>query len=129
MRRHSRRRFGFTLAEVMIVVVLLGILTAIALPVWSSSTVPAGRSSAQADLIQLQSYMTDAYQQTGQYPASTAGYVSSAIGSFHPSSTNTYQITTAGGGQSSVIAVWNANLGVTCTMTIGTGANPGQPSC
>ncbi|MDD4169476.1 MAG: prepilin-type N-terminal cleavage/methylation domain-containing protein [Desulfotomaculaceae bacterium] len=45
-----RNRKGFTLVELMVVVVIIAVLTAIAVPVYTSSTKKAERSAVEANL-------------------------------------------------------------------------------
>ena len=46
----GRNQKGFTLVELMVVVVIIGILSAIAVPVYSSVTAKANRSAVEANL-------------------------------------------------------------------------------
>lgn len=66
-----KRRHGFTLVEVLIVVVILGILAATVLPQFTASTSDAKEASLAANLAtmraQIQLYR---FQHNGAYPAS-----------------------------------------------------------
>ena len=58
---------GFTLIEVMIVVVIIGILAAIAYPSYQEHVRKAKRADAQAALMELSQFMERHYTATGNY--------------------------------------------------------------
>jgi len=70
------RRSGFTLIEVLIVVVILGILAATVLPQFTASTANAKESALRADLAQLRSQIQlYRFQHDGVFPNGTADNV------------------------------------------------------
>ena len=74
LKKRSRR--GFTLIEVLIVVVILGILAATVLPQFTSSSANAKESALRADLSQLRSQIgLYRFQHDGVYPNGTADNV------------------------------------------------------
>jgi prepilin-type N-terminal cleavage/methylation domain-containing protein len=72
----KNRRHGFTLIEVLIVVVILGILAATVLPQFTSSTANAKESALRADLAQLRAQIQlYKFQHDGVFPNGTADNV------------------------------------------------------
>lgn len=64
---HTKHK-GFTLIELMIVVAVVGILTAIAYPSYAEYVRRGHRSDAKAALLQAQQWLERAATATGQYP-------------------------------------------------------------
>ena len=79
---------GFTLIELLIAVVIVGLLTAIAIPSYKNYVIRAARSSAQGELLQLAGLQEKIYLNataytpniTGTYNGNTAANNSAATG-------------------------------------------------
>jgi len=71
--RHARSRtLGFTLIEVMIVVGVIGILSAIAFPSYNQYVQRTHRANARAALLQTAQWLERAATAQGSYPAAAA---------------------------------------------------------
>lgn len=69
MNLRRRLQYGFTLVELLIVVVILGVLAAIALPQFSASTDDSKVAALDASLNNLRTAVELYYQQHGSYPS------------------------------------------------------------
>jgi len=70
-------RKGFTLIEILIVVVILGILAAIIVPQFTNAADDASISSARTQLQSVRAQVELYYSQEGNYPANYAAMVTS----------------------------------------------------
>ena len=81
--KRSRGR-GFTLVEVMVVVAILAIIAAIAIPIYSHYIKDAKIGRAESNLVLLSTLMERYYQNNNAYPASNPGLIPNAIPGWNP---------------------------------------------
>ena len=122
------RQRGFTLIEVMIVVVLIGILSAVAIPQYSSYLMRQKIKAAQTDLATAVMAMESRYNLDMAYPgatgtsatAATTTDMTSAITSWAPSQTKDfyYTIQASSGTTYTLAATGYTNKLSTCTISI-----------
>ena len=119
MQQHKNR--GFTLIELMIVVAIIAILAAIAMPLYSDYVLRSKLRTAQSDLMALSSTVENFRQRTLGYPASDAAAkkgwnAATKAGQF------TYSYTVTSGGYE-LTAVAGSALGKAdgCTLKLDSG--------
>ncbi len=102
MRFH--RANGFTLIELMIVVVIIGILAAIAMPSYNNYVIRGSRSAAQTELLELASLQEKIYLNSNTYSANiSTAYTGNSGGGLGKTSGKTsdskYTLTLVSAGQ------------------------------
>lgn len=109
-RAHRATQQGFTLIELMIVVAIIGILAAVAIPAYQDYTVRAKVTEAMNIAAGAKTAVAEFYQSEGTWPADAA-----AAGIEATTSTNVSGLTVTGNG---VITVTTQNLGTGITGAI-----------
>jgi len=88
MKKSLRNQAGFTLVELMIVIVIVGILAAVAVPIYQSNISKAKMSECDAALGTIRTALRVCYAQNGQYPVNAAGTAITASDSLDISATD-----------------------------------------
>lgn len=70
---------AFTLIELLVTVVIIGILSAIAIPNYMSSVVRGSRSAVQTELVQMAALQEKIYLNKNSYALATAGTTTNII--------------------------------------------------
>jgi type IV pilus assembly protein PilE len=96
-----RRIKGLSLIELMVVLSIVGILAAVAMPSYNSHTIRASRAAAQAELLELSSILEKTYLASNAYSSNvTAAYNGTSAGGLGKTSGQTsdgkYNITFTG---------------------------------
>ncbi|WP_035517707.1 pilin [Pseudohaliea rubra] len=110
-KQHSARQGGFTLIELMIVIAIVGILAAIALPAYQDYTVRAKLSEALAVAAEGKTTVAEFVAARGVVPADSAAAGITTVG-FGPQS---YVSATAWAETSSTVGVYTITLTTNAT--------------
>jgi prepilin-type N-terminal cleavage/methylation domain-containing protein len=71
LQRSRRRQSGFTMIEIMLVVVIIGIMSSIAIPYYLRSSARAYRSEAQITISKFELYFKNLYENSGTFTDGT----------------------------------------------------------
>jgi type IV pilus assembly protein PilA len=100
---------GFTLIELMIVVAIIGILAAVAIPQYQNYVETAKLSSAAASVESLKTYMANDYQTNGTFPAPVSG--TTTADGFTLTPPPNAAVATTGGTSGTITLTFNQTLG------------------
>ena len=119
MKRNTQQ--GFTLVELMIVVAIIGILAAVALPQYQNYTIRAKVSQAVASLSAVQTCVSEVYQSNGSLADSLVSTLCSVA-------SNSYFLS-MGPGATGVVASGNSTaLGAAVSATLSNNYNTSNPA-
>jgi type IV pilus assembly protein PilE len=68
--KHARNGAGFSLIELLVIVTIIAILSAISIPMYTSYIQRANRSDARTLMLEAAAFMQRGFSQANQYPAS-----------------------------------------------------------
>jgi prepilin-type N-terminal cleavage/methylation domain-containing protein len=74
----KRRQYGFTIVELLIVIVVIGVLAAIVIVAYNGITAGAKVSKVRQDMSQMNKQIQAYYARNGQYPSTSATMVGGA---------------------------------------------------
>ena len=80
MKPRDEREAGFTLIELLVVVAIIGILAAIAIPVFLNQRNTARNASVESDIRNVATVVETSYTQNGVYPAAGAALTTTPFG-------------------------------------------------
>lgn len=125
-RGFSRHERGFTLIEVMVVIVIVGILASIALPAYQNYILRSRAQTAGSDLVALALAIDNSYQRNLTYPVSggsvaAGGYVTAAGLSWSPSQTGFFNYTVDVGSGTYTLTAAGSGASTGCTLTLNNG--------
>jgi len=135
MNRINRMQKGFTLIELMIVVAIIGILAAVAIPQYQDYTVKAKLSKVQSTLAPVKTALALFFQENGSFPASADAWASFGIASpTLPTEVSALSVAATSGAINTTIAnvgpgVNGGILTLTPSQTVGQTAMTWAPTC
>ncbi len=90
--------YGFTLIEILIVVAILGVLTAIALPAYNNSVIRSARAEAKNEIMRVASELERYFSSNNTYVTSADPLVDDTAGTTLDTVNGFYELSVAAGG-------------------------------
>lgn len=84
IRLHKHVNYGFTIVELLIVIVVIGVLAAITIVAYNGITVRAANISRMAELRQWEKIIVQYHVLNGSYPVPSTGYGNYCLGTGFP---------------------------------------------
>lgn len=111
---------GFTLVEMMIAVVVLGVLASVALPAYKNYVTKSRAQSAGADLVALALNMENSFQLSLSYPVNAAGTAatSTKFPAWAPSQSANFNYTVQSDASSYTLTATGKSAMSSCVMTL-----------
>ena len=94
----KNRQSGFTLIEVLVVVIIVAILAAVAFPIYQSYVKSAYASDAQATIGAIMNASKMYFQDTGMYPSEVTADLEPKYIQIDKGTSNSWEFTLEGGG-------------------------------
>ena len=115
MKKLLKNQKGFTLVELMIVIVIVGILAAVAVPIYQSNIKKAKMSECDAALGTIRTSLRVYFAEHGTYPANASGTLATAA--HLDINDNDLQGTYFNPGNYTVESAVDSTYTITCTNT------------